>query len=190
MASPKMAELNMVLISEEINTILAKVLGKFLVKGSPTKHGGLRFLDVQSANTFGFESSTEYKTNEEKGNLVVISAPVNPGQSVDAPDEPVMRAEARIQESMAQGPHAELLRSVQVRPSRDPGKKKKYFVYVQYLIKTCDLLEDDAVIDFAKRHAITSTSEAVKRILREAVEPVAEETMNHLITVIRNEPTR
>ena len=65
------AAINYRLVSEEIDTILAEVLGKFLVQGSPTKHGGLRFLDIESAKTFGFERTHE----EGDTNIVMISAP-------------------------------------------------------------------------------------------------------------------
>lgn len=165
------AVLNNRLVSEEIDDVLAKVLGKFLVQGSPTKHGGLRFLDIESAKTFGFERTQEF----ENGNLLIISAPA-------APD-----SEARLLEKMKKGPHAERLHSVTVRPSPDPGKKRKTFVEVQYVIPTAELVNDKAVTKYAEAHKV-STSEALKRILREFIIPMGKEIMDHLIIVVREEP--
>lgn len=183
------AELKTRLVSEEIDTILAQVLGKFLVQGAPTKHGGLRFLDIDSAKTFGFEKTQEYKD----GNLLIISAPCNPEKARGAKgnepfDELKKQAEERIEAAVKSGPHADRLHSVAVRPSPDMAKKRKMFVEVQYFIPTKKLIDDNAVLKYAKAHGLTNTSEAVKRILREHVIPMAKESMDHLITVIRHEP--
>lgn len=184
------AVLNNRLISEEIDTILAQVLGKFLVQGSPTKHGGLRFLDITSAKTFGFERTQEYK----KGNLLVISAPSAPEKSTgpkgtETFDELKQLTEERLTARIKEGPHADRLHAVNVRPSPDPGKKKKTFVEVQYIIPTADLIKDKAILDYANKHGLSNTSEAVKRILREYIVPMAKDTMDHLIQVIREEPS-
>lgn len=194
---PKTAELKYSLISEEINTILAEVLGKFLVAGSPTKHGGLRFLDIQSAKTFGFERSTE----GENGNLLTISAPVDvkfddrdPAhvrltfeQRRDKIEALKTAARDRIDKAIGKGPFSANLHKVIVRPSPDPGKQKKLFVEVQYLIPTGEMIADDKVLAYAEKHGLTNTSEAVKRILREYIVPMSKEVMDHLIEVIRKE---
>lgn len=164
------ATLNKQIVSEEIDDVLAKVLGKFLVQGSPTKHGGLRFLDIESAKTFGFERTREV----DKGNLLIISAPA------------VADSEARLTEKMRKGPHADRLRSVTVRESRDSGKKRKMFVEVEYFIPTAELVNDKAVTKYAETHKV-SGSEAVKRILREEIIPLGKAVMDHLIVVIREE---
>lgn len=178
--------INYRLVSEEIDTILAEVLGMFLVQGSPTKHGGLRFLDVESAKTFGFERTRE----EGDRNVVKISAPaeLNLTKLELANEEKVKKARAeaclRLEEQIRQGPHAPHV--ITVRPSPDPGKAKKMFVEVQYLIPTSELLADDKVIDYAQHKGITA-SEAVRRILREHVIPLAKESMDHLIIVVRKD---
>lgn len=188
-ATPPTAALNMQLISQEIDTVLAQVLGKFLVQGSPTKHGGLRFLDIESAKTFGFERTQEHKN----GNLLIISAPINPDKAkglkgTETADEVKKMTEERVEQAMKGGPHADMLHSVMLRPSPDPGKKRKMFVEVQYLIPTAKLLGDKAIMDYAKKHSLSNTSEAVKRILRDFVIPIGKESMDHLIKVIRTEP--
>lgn len=182
------AVLNPRLISEEIDTILAQVLGKFLVQGSPTKHGGLRFLDIQSAKTFGFERTREHKN----GNLLTISAPVNPEKSKgtkgsDNHEELKKATEELMDHAMRNGPHADILHSVTVRPSPDLGKRLKMFVEVQYLIPTKKLIDDKSVLDYTRKHGLKNTSEAVRRILREYVIPVGKASMDHLIQVIREE---
>ncbi|MBM3462700.1 MAG: hypothetical protein FJX76_11415 [Armatimonadetes bacterium] len=191
------AALKLSLVSEEINTILAEVLGKFLVAGSPTKHGGLRFLDIESAKTFGFERSIDV----ENGNLLVISAPVDvkfderdPANQKLTLDQRRAKIEdlktaarERIEKGIKSGPHADSLHQVTVRPSSDAGKQKKLFVEVQYLIRSNELVSDKNVLDYAQKHSLTNTSEAVKRILRDHVIPMSKETMDHLIKVIRKE---
>ena len=51
--------INYKLISEEINQILSGLYGLYISDGRPTKKGGLRFLDVKSNKTFGFEKTRE-----------------------------------------------------------------------------------------------------------------------------------
>ena len=165
------AVLNKHLLSEEIDDVLAKVLGQFLVQGSPTKHGGLRFLDIQSAKTFGFERTQEH----DNGNLLIISAPA-------APD-----SEERLTEKLRKGPHSDRLHSVAVRPSPDPGKKRKMFVEAKYFLPTGDLISIENVTKYANAHKVNS-SDAVKRILREYIIPMGKEVMDHLIVVVREEP--
>jgi hypothetical protein len=182
---------NYKLISEEINTILAEVLGKFLVAGAPMKHGGLRFLDIMSAKTFGFERSQEVKDS----NLLILSAPldITPDRndpnffSKERQEEVREGARARIEEALKAGPHAKELHNVIVRPSPDPGKSRKMFVEIQYLIPTSKLISDKAILDYANKHSLTNTSEAVKRVLREYIVPMAKDTMDHFIVVIRGE---
>lgn len=171
---PAQLNINTRLISQEIDDILAKVLGQFLVQGSPTKHGGLRFLDIQSAKTFGFEQTRE---DANGNNLLIISAPAAAG------------SQERLEEKIRKGPHgsAKECISVEVRESRDAGKKRKTFVEVQYIIPTTKLIDDKSVTKYANEHGIT-TSEALKRILREFIIPMAREVMDHLIVVVREEP--
>ena len=64
-------ELNLKRIGEEIDILLTEIYGEYVAEGSPTKLGGLRFLDVPSAKTFAFEKCQPY----EDGNLLMISAP-------------------------------------------------------------------------------------------------------------------
>jgi len=186
------------LVSDEINTILAEVLGRFLVQGNPTKHGGLRFLDIQSAKTFGFDSSEPL---EGKGNLLKISAPVDVRfeertienvrlsfkdkrkKIEDLKDE----ARERIEKAIKGGPRSESLHEVAVRPSDQPGKEKKLFVEVQYIIPTLDLLQESKVLEYARQHGVSDTNLVVKLLLRAFVVPMAVEVMSHLIDVIRAE---
>lgn len=189
--APVQATTNYRLISEEINTILAEVLGKFLVQGSPTKHGGLRFLDIDSAKTFGFERTQEHKN----GNLLILSAPADFGIDKNHPDyfnkekveEIKEKSRERIEEALKGGPHAKELHAVLLRPSPDPGKSRKMFVEAQYFIPTAKLVNDDAVLAYCKKHSLHNTSEAVKRILREYIIPLGKECMDHLIVVVRKE---
>ena len=44
-------------IAEQIDVVLTEIYAEYVAKGSPTKLGGLRFLDVQSAKTFAYEKS-------------------------------------------------------------------------------------------------------------------------------------
>jgi hypothetical protein len=182
------ANLNYRLISEEIDTILAEVLGKFLVQGSPTKHGGLRFLDIDSAKTFGFERT---KVLDDK-NLLILSAPaelrLTKAELFDAKkvEETRNAVTARLNEGIHQGPHASAIHEVTVRPSPDPGKAKKLFVEVRFFIPTSEILSDDKVEAYARTKG-TDTSEAVRRLLREHIIPMAKSSMDHLIQVVRAE---
>ncbi len=191
------ARTSLELLSDEINTILAEVLGQFLVQGNPTKHGGLRFLDVQSAKTFGFEPTQVVKD----GNLVVISGPVevkfderDPANLKLTLDEKAkkiedlkVKARERIENAIKKGPHSDTLHRVDVRASRDKGKSKKLFVEVQYLVPTAKLVSDANVLAYAQKHGMTNTSEAVRRILREHVVAMAKGAMDHLVGLLRKE---
>ena len=179
------------LISEEINTILSEVLGKFLVAGSPTKHGGLRFLDIQSAKTFGFERTQEH----EGGNLLIISAPIE--LQLDKSDaaqfnrekieQSKQKTRKRLEDALRKGPYADHLHDVIVRSSADPGKSRKLFLEVQYLIASSELINDKAILSYAKKHGMTNTSDAVRRILREHIAPMAKNCMDYLVETVRKE---
>ncbi|MHB2016419.1 MAG: hypothetical protein ACYCW6_05670 [Candidatus Xenobia bacterium] len=159
---------NLSLVADEIDRILSHVYGEYLVSGRPTKHGGLRFLDIHSAKTFGFERTR----STSKGNLLVISAPYTWEPEV-------------IKEKLQNGVRAKELDKVDVRPSPDPGKEKKMFVEVSYKIPTGDILSEKNLVKDMQRYGYYNTSEVSKRRLREYVEPLAREAMNQLIEVIR-----
>lgn len=159
---------NLPLVADEIDRILSHVYGEYLVSGRPTKHGGLRFLDIHSAKTFGFEKTQ----STHKGNLLVISAPYT--------GEPDL-----IRDRLKCGDRSKDLDKVDVRPSPDPGKEKKMFVEVAYKIPTPDILSEKNIVKDMQRYGYYNTSEVSKRRLREFVEPLAREAMNQLIEVIR-----
>lgn len=185
------------LLNDAIDTVLASVLGQYLVSGSPTKHGGMRFLDIESAKTFGFERTRE----TENGNLLTLSAPVD--VKFEERDLSIQKlsqeerqakleqlknaARERVEQGIRSGPNSSELHQVLVRPSSDRGKQKKLFVEVQYVIPTGELVSDEAVLAYVKKHGMNNTNEAVHRILREQIVPMAKGCMDHLVTVIRKE---
>ncbi|HEY4002058.1 MAG TPA: hypothetical protein VGO93_24505, partial [Candidatus Xenobia bacterium] len=95
---------NYPLVADEVDRILSHVYGEYLVSGRPTKHGGLRFLDINSAKTFGFERTRSLA----HGNQLVLSAPYEGDPEV-------------VKERLRKGPHADQIAFVEVRPSPDPG---------------------------------------------------------------------
>ena len=104
MASKTEAELNLRRIGEEIDVLLTEIYGEYVAQGSPTKLGGLRFLDVPSAKTFAFEKCEAY----EGGNLLKISAPAVGEEKV-------------LTKQIKSGPHSKSLGDVVVRRSSDKG---------------------------------------------------------------------
>lgn len=161
-------QVNLPLVADEIDRIMSHVYGEYLVSGRPTKHGGLRFLDIHSAKTFGFERTRV----ADKGNLLTISAPYDGDAGV-------------IDDRIRKGPHADQLASVEVRPSPDPGKEKKMFVEVSYLVPTDKVLADKNILAYADKYKFYTTSEITRRLLRDHVVPLARAGMDHLIEVIR-----
>ena len=167
MATKAQAELNLKRIGEEIDVLLTEIYGEYVAEGSPTKLGGLRFLDVPSAKTFAFEKCGVY----EEGNLLMISAPA-------VAEEKVLTKQIKA------GPHSKSLQEIAVRKSSDSGKGNKSFVEVSYKLPTAKWLGDDDISKLAEKEKCNG-NEAITAILKNQVLPVARETMDHFITVIR-----
>jgi hypothetical protein len=156
-------------IGETIDVVLTEIYGHYVAKGSPTKLGGLRFLDVQSAKTFAFEKSQM----AENGNLLVLSAPTD-GSAEE------------IQTTLKSGPHADLMREVHIRKSPDAGKKNKNFVEVCYFLDTLSWLSDKNVEQVITAREFNG-NEAVVAILKEKVLPIAEKTMSYFVESFRGD---
>ena len=167
MASNATSELNLVRIGEQIDILLTEIYGEYVAEGSPTKLGGLRFLDVASAKTFAFEKSRPY----EEGNLLVISAPA-------------VGEEKTLTKQIKSGPHSKALEEVLVRRSSDAGKGNKSFLEVSYKLTTAKWLNDDAIQKIAESENCNG-NEAVTVILKREVLPIARDVMAHFIEVIR-----
>jgi hypothetical protein len=166
--------INLKLISEEINLILSNLYGRYISEGRPTKRGGLRFLDITSNKTFGFEKTRETDT----GNLLILSAP-HKGLLED------IAKKEKLTEKIKEGPHRESIYDVVIRQSRDKGKEDKLFVEVKYIIPTDEILAEEKIVAYAENFKMTNSKIVVKSILRQFVEPFAKSTMDHLISVIR-----
>jgi len=157
-------------LADEMNVTLTDIFGRYVAQGSPTKLGGLRFLDVQSSKTFAFEKS---EVSEDKtGNLLVLSAPYR-------------GTEDDIRETLAKGPHGSEIRRVTVRGSADAGKADKRFVEVAYYLPTASWLTDEAIVAFAQKHKLVNSRDALTGILKEKILPVASAIMEYLISEIR-----
>lgn len=167
MATKATGTLNLSRIGEEIDILLTEIYGEYVAQGSPTKLGGLRFLDVPSAKTFAFEKSAPM----EGGNLLVISAPA-------------VGEEKLLTKQIKGGPHSKSLHEVQVRRSSDAGKGNKSFIEVSYKLPTEKWLTDDAIEKVAEREQCNG-NEAIKVILKKEVLPIARDVMAHFIEVIR-----
>jgi hypothetical protein len=154
-------------IGETINLVLTEIYGHYVAKGSPTKLGGLRFLDVQSAKTFAFEKSQV----TENGNLLVLSAPTDGGAE-------------EVQTTLKSGPHADLMREVHLRKSPDAGKKNKNFVEVHYFLDTKTWLSDSNVEAVMKASELNG-NEAVIAILKKNVLPIADKVMSYFVESFR-----
>lgn len=157
-------------IGEEINVALTEIYGQYVAKGSPTKLGGLRFLDVASAKTFAFEKTMVHPSGE--GNLLVLSAPFAGDQQT-------------IEKKLKKGVHSDMLHEVIVRTSKDQGKKGKYFVEAAYTLDTATWLNDKNVEKMMKEHCLPA-HEAIKMLINEHVLPVAEKVMELYVQVMRN----
>lgn len=167
--------INYRLVSEEINLILSGLYGRYISGGRPTKKGGLRFLDIKSNKTFGFEKTRETDT----GNLLILSAPFQ-GTLEDIPKK------EKLEKKIKEGPHVDQIYDIVIRKSRDRGKEDKHFVEVKYHINTGELLETEKVTEYCDKYSIYNSKIVVKNILRENIEPFAKATMDHLIDVVRN----
>ncbi|GMU53907.1 MAG: hypothetical protein AMXMBFR33_30530 [Candidatus Xenobia bacterium] len=166
------AKLDYQRIAEAINVILTDIYGEYVAMGSPTKLGGLRFLDVESSKTFAFEKTRAVP--EEEGNYLIVSAPVKDDAEV-------------LEATLKKGPHGKALKEFAVRSSSDAGKGGKKFVEVAYFLPTGSWLSDKTVADYAKKHSLINGNDVVTWILRDQVLPLAREVMANFVAVIRNE---
>lgn len=160
-------ELNLKRIGEEIDILLTEIYGEYVAEGSPTKLGGLRFLDVPSAKTFAFEKCQPY----EEGNLLMISAPA-------------VGEEKELTKQIKAGPHKKSINEVVVRRSSDKGKESKSFVEVSFKLPTQSWLSVEDVTKVAEAEQCNG-NEAVTLILKREVLPIARDVMAHFISVIR-----
>lgn len=156
-------------IGQQIDVALTEIYANYVAKGSPTKLGGLRFLDVESAKTFAFEASRP----TENGNLLVISAPFSENQEA-------------IEAKLKEGPHADRLREVVVRTSSDAGKKNKYFFEAAYYLETPEWITDKAVTAVVEEFEC-SGNQAVNRLLNQHVLPIADAIMAYFIQIVRED---
>ncbi len=168
MATKAKLNLDLARIGEQIDILLTEIYGEYVAEGSPTKLGGLRFLDVPSAKTFAFEKTQPF----EAGNLLILSAPAVSNQKT-------------IEDQMKEGPHSKALHEVVLRTSSDAGKSNKYFLELGYRIPTSGWLTDDKVTKVAEAEGCNG-SQAVTLILKREVLPIAREVMAHFITVVRS----
>ncbi len=170
-------------IGQEINVILTEIYGKYVAQGSPTKLGGLRFLDVPSAKTFAFEKTGATKD----GNLLVLSAPFNITQPDKTKFIPLaeLLEQTGIPRKLKEGPYGEFFKDAIVRASYDRGKAGKFFVEISYHLPTGEWLCDDNIFEYTKQHGC-NTHEAVVSILRQHVLPIADAIMDHFIQLVRD----
>lgn len=167
MASNTSSELNLERIGEEIDILLTEIYGEYVAEGSPTKLGGLRFLDVPSAKTFAFEKCKPH----DKGNLLVISAPF-------------VGDEKTVTKQMKAGPHSKAMDDLVVRKSSQAGKGNKSFYEVTYKLPTEKWLTESAIKKIAEEEHCNG-NEAVILILKREVLPIARDVMAHFIEVVR-----
>ena len=156
-------------IGEQIDVNLTEIYAQYISKGSPTKLGGLRFLDVQSAKTFAFEKSR----SEENGNLLVLSAPFSENKEA-------------IEAKLKAGPHADRLRDLVVRSSSDAGKGNKYFFEAAYFLETPEWLTEQAITAVVEKYECTG-NQAVTRLLKDHVLPIAAEIMEYFVQIVRED---
>lgn len=167
--------INFKLISEEINLILSGLYGLYISDGRPTKKGGLRFLDVKSNKTFGFEKTRE----TDSGNLLIFSAPYYfPLEDLEIKE--------KLETELKKSENSSLIFEIWIRASRDKGKENRNFVEVKYHVPTGEILSDEKLLAYAKEHKMSDSRKIVRHILREYIEPFAKSEMDHLIEIIRN----
>lgn len=172
--SESVATLDLQRVADEVNVILTEVYGNYVAQGSPTKLGGLRFLDVESSKTFAFER-TEV-AGDGIGNLLVLSAPA-----------PAKLSEEALRKVLEAGPHGDRIRRLTVRGSSDVGKADKRFMEVAYYFETAQWLTDDQIMAYAKEHHIVNAREAMVGIIQAKLLPIAGDVMENLITEIRKQ---
>ena len=186
--------LNLSRVADQINVILTQIFRQYVAQGSPTKLGGLRFLDVESSKTFAFEK-TEV-SEDGKGNILLFSAPY---ASIDQDKEPtevtdkkvveadvVERVKKEVKQILSAGPHGEDIQCLIVRPSKDAGKSDRFFIEVGYYIPTSEWLSDENIIAYAESHRLENMRDALVRILEEKILPMADGIMQFLIHNLRS----
>lgn len=162
------ATFNFKMIGEEINLVLSCLYNQYLSEGRPTKKGGLRFLDVVSGKTFAFEKSIPV----EGGNFLIVSAPYTGKKDM-------------ITKIIKKGPHAKKIKDINVRAGRDPGKENKTFLEIRYFIPTAEILSDEKIAEYSRKHNLYNTKEITRFLLNDYVEPFAKDCMDYLIDIIR-----
>lgn len=186
--------LNLSRVADQINVILTQIFRQYVAQGSPTKLGGLRFLDVESSKTFAFEN-TEV-SEDGKGNILLFSAPY---ASIDQDKEPtevtdkkvveadvVERVKKEVKQILSAGPHGNDIQCLIVRPSKDAGKSDRFFIEVGYYIPTSEWLSDENIIAYAESHRLDNMRDALVRILEEKILPMADGIMQFLIHNLRS----
>lgn len=186
--------LNLSRVADQINVILTQIFRQYVAQGSPTKLGGLRFLDVESSKTFAFEK-TEV-SEDGKGNVLLFSAPY---ASIDQDKEPtevtdkkvveadvVERVKKEVKQILSVGPHGNDIQCLIVRPSKDAGKSDRFFIEVGYYIPTSEWLSDENIIAYAESHRLDNMRDALVRILEEKILPMADGIMQFLIHNLRS----
>ncbi|MBI3924542.1 MAG: hypothetical protein HY319_03300 [Armatimonadetes bacterium] len=183
MAKKSSTQLDFARIGDEINVLLTDIYGKYVAQGSPTKLGGLRFLDVPSAKTFAFEKTGV----AENGNLMILSAPYDakqPDKSKFVPLHELLESTG-LPAALKSGPYGESFREAVVRASYDKGKAGKFFVEVAYYLPTGSWLDDEDVAAYAEKNRVHG-HEAVVRILRDNVLPIADQVMDQFVQLVRD----
>ena len=186
--------LNLSRVADQINVILTQIFRQYVAQGSPTKLGGLRFLDVESSKTFAFEKTGV--SEDGKGNILLFSAPY---ASIDQDKEPtevtdkkvveadvVERVKKEVKQILSAGPHGNDIQCLIVRPSKDAGKSDRFFIEVGYYIPTSEWLSDENIIAYAESHRLDNMRDALVRILEEKILPVADGIMQFLIHNLRS----
>ncbi|MGM9999655.1 MAG: hypothetical protein ACI38Q_09760 [Candidatus Bruticola sp.] len=186
--------LNLNRVADQINVILTQIFRDYVAQGSPTKLGGLRFLDVESSKTFAFEK-TEV-SEDGKGNILLFSAPY---ASIDQDKEPtevtdkkvveadvVERVKKEVMQILRAGAYGNDISCLIVRPSKDAGKSDRFFIEVGYFVPTVEWLSDENIIAYASAHNLSNMRSALVRILEEKILPMARAIMEFLIHNLRS----
>lgn len=172
--SESVATLDLQRVADEVNVILTEVYGHYVAQGSPTKLGGLRFLDVESSKTFAFEK-TEV-AEDGVGNLLVLSAPA-----------PSKMSEDQLREHLEAGPHGDAIQRLSVRGSSDAGKADKRFMEVAYYFPTSTWITDEKIVAYAQEHHLVNARQALVGLIKQNLLPMAEKIMANLVTEIRKQ---
>jgi hypothetical protein len=167
--------MNFKLVAQEIDLIMSTLYGRYISEGRPTKRGGLRFLDIVSNKTFGFEKTRE----TDKGNLLILSAPYK-GALED------IERKGKLEALIKKGPNEKYIHDIVIRQSRDKGKEDKLFIEVKYHLPTGDLLESEKIAKHGEKYRMNNSKVIIRAILREFMEPFAQQSMDHLINVVRS----